>query len=544
MVEEITDNMPSINKSVIRFSGQDWVQGAAPQYGDGVDSLPGMVGAGNTALKAIDPFRALGYILPAPLPESPTNANVISALLIAGVSGVESSVNYFYALEQGSKIHRLASLDYSITNAGSWPRTILGNGVTTGDDMIEYSVNIAGTREKCLFYSWNDGGAAWNIGRYRISNGTFDDDWLTTVPANAPTLSGNAKPHPMIRGANDILYVGDGNVMQGIDGANGTNGTYIAGSLTLPADYIITSFAKTDSFLVIFAYRSLIGATLAPDDFGGSQDATAFFWNYIDLDPTFVMPLNDDNVSGAFAYQSTIGCFTAGADASREVNGGNRTSRLRIFDGTQFTLVKQFTGNLPKYRGVQVVNDSIQWNSQGVVHCYGSPYAEVEAGLNLTYRGSGTSTGLYAIIGGSAGYPIASSGISTSGGLQRFQSGFTNSSLLLSEAANPQVDPGQMGLIKSVTVYFGATVTGGRTVTVSTVTDGTTVTTVLNAVSTINAGNLVSRYIFDTSGNELVRFSEVRVSVSYATGAGSTEAPAVRWIDVEYEPVTILSTEI
>jgi len=499
---------------------------------------------GNTLLNAIDPFRAIGYLLPSPMPEAPTNVSEISAALIAGVSGVESNTNYFYALEQGAKFHQIDISTFTVSNTGSWPHTILGTGTITGNDAIEYSVNISSTREKCLFYSYNDGGAAWNIGRYRLSDGTFDDDWLTTVPTNAPTTALNTNPHPMIRGANDILYVGDGNVLQGIDGANGTNGTYIAGSLTLPADYIITSFAKTDSFLVVFAYRSLKGATLVPDTDGGSQDATAFFWNYIDLDPTFVMPLNDDYVTCAFSYKSTIGCFTAGADSAREANGVDRTPRLKLFDGTEFATVKQYTGSTPTHRGVYIVNDSIQWNSRGIVHCYSSPYPEVSAGLNLIYKGDGIINGLYTIIGGSSGYPILSSASTASGRMQRFRTGYIDSARLVSEVASPQVDPGQIGLIKSITVYFGEIVAGGRSITISAITDGAATATIMNLNTTITESNLVSRYIFDTSGDELVRFSEVRVSVSYATGAGSTEAPAVRWIDVEYEPVTILSTEI
>src|SRR3990167_5241781 len=338
--------MPKISQNstggVIRFDANDFLSNLYPQYQTSVNAAPGYISNQILVETAFNPFRYLGYAAPGFNPTDLTTVSVMTGLGRNVTVASESSTDYAYVICDNERINRIDIVKKTFSNAGSWPHTITGAGAITGNDVITYNENIGSTSTPCVLYSYNDAGGAWNIGLFNTSSGAFDADWFTTIPATPITPAGKTKPHPMVIGSDDILYVGDGNKLHALDGATGANGTVEDTVLLLPYGYIITSFAKTPDYLVVFAYYSPSTVTVNPNT-DTSAKAIAVFWNYLDQDPTYVVPLNDSAVTAGFEYQGSIGCFTQGAKPVQE--GENRYSKLKLFNGSTFDTIQQFIGN-------------------------------------------------------------------------------------------------------------------------------------------------------------------------------------------------------
>src|SRR3990167_1282021 len=77
-------------------------------------------------------------------------------------------------------------------------RTIDKAAVTAedGEDVAYYKGN--------LYYSYNHSGSLGDIGQYDLAS-AYDDDYMSTVPTGANTLTGGV-PHQMIAAGNDYLY--------------------------------------------------------------------------------------------------------------------------------------------------------------------------------------------------------------------------------------------------------------------------------------------------------------------------------------------------
>jgi len=84
-------------------------------------------------------------------------------------------------------------------------------------------------------------------------------------PATPLTTASALKPHPMIVGDDDLLYIGDGNKLHAFDGsyASDVDGKFYDSVLTLPGTSYIKSFEKYNSFLLIFTDENLSGTSLA-----------------------------------------------------------------------------------------------------------------------------------------------------------------------------------------------------------------------------------------------------------------------------------------
>lgn len=520
--------MPRVTVNKIIWDETDWINGLHPQYKTSLTDTP-LTKMSNKliAQSSFDPYRHLGYLSPGFDPTDATNVAEIDDLILNGVVGYESSTGYAYLITQGTDLHQMTLSTSTISDSSPWPHTISGSGAETGSDVITYRIGTT----NYLFYSWNDSGAAWDVGRYSLDGSTFDDDFLSTTPAGSITFSGNDKPHPMVVGADDILYVGDGNKLHALDGGTGANGTAHDSVLTLPEGYRITSFARLPEYLVVFAYlEPKSGSTTSTFDRSVAQ---AFFWNYLDLDPTYVYELDDNAVTAAFEFKGTVGCFTQGRLV--RTDGENRFSRMKLFNGNTFDSVQEFIGNAPVHGGVNVVGDVIQWNSDGILHQYGSPYEGMPIVLNKIGAGGGSNSGLCKTFSSTGTF--MSSGTETSGGLQRFFNNFASSTTFATTAAEPVFSDGKVGKVKSVTVFFAKTSSGGRTLTLTLQDTITGTEQVVNAVQTIDADNMVKRVTYDTSGNQLLRFDALRLIGQYFAGGGDSDAPILRRVEVEYETI-------
>jgi len=555
--------MPSISggkngESYIVWDYNDWTAGLNKQYSTSPTDVPvAIAGNGISTASRFNPFRYYGYASPGFQPTDVGNVSVVLGYIANMALSAQSGTSYGYAIDVGStagKLHRLDITNITFTNAGAWPHTIVGAGTTSGNDVCAYTCNVGGTPTPCVFYSWEDSNGAsstWNIGRFRTDTEAFDDDFMSTVPASPITPgtnpAANQKPHPMWVGANDILYFFDGNKVHAYDGATGADGTCSSSVLTLPNGYIGTAFAPYDNgapFLVCFAYYSPVGNSTTLNT-TSSTKSTAFFYDYLSLDPTRAVELNDRAVSAAFAYKGTIGCFTEGNNVVND--GADRNSRLKIYNGVEFETKVTFEGDAPAWGGVDVVGDSVQWTAGGNIFCYGVPFEGLDNKFNALGGGAGTSRGVLRTIGGTTGYQVVSTGATTSGGLQYMKAGtYDPNTVWSTNPALPVFNWGYKGQVKSVRVEFAKT-SGGATSTrnslnLSLVYEGGSTSQILSSLRDVTTSNIEKEYQVTSSNGQMIRFNELRVTGSYSAGATSTECPIIKRIVVTYIEVGIVGT--
>lgn len=525
----------------IRFDATDFLAGLYAQYQTGINVPIGYTSNQLMLASAFHPYRFLGYAAPGFNATDFANVSVMTGVGRNIALGAESSTAYAYIICNDARLNRLDIVAKSFSNAGSWPHTIAGVGAVTGNDNTTYTLNVAGTSTSCVLYSYNDSGGSWDVGKFDTAAGTFDDDFMSTVPADPLVPSGNNKPHPMVVGDDDVIYIGDGNKVHAYDGSVGTDGTFYDAVYILPAGYIVTSFARYPGFLMIFAYYSPAGNSVNPMT-ASSGPAICVQWNYLDEDATRVFQLDDDVVTAGFEFQGTVGCFTQGTKPVEE--GENRFCCLRIFNGSIFELKEIFIGNSPIHGGVDIVDNSVQWNSDGLVHAYGSPLLGAPAGLNRLGKGSGTSLGLLRTIGGISGFQIVCSGSSTSGGAQYMKVGtYTDAALVQTAAKIPKIPPGKIAKIKRVQITYGKTASGGRAMNAFLVREDATTVQFVSSVTSVAVAGLSAQYDRTISGGILPTFRELSLVLQWQAGSGETSAPVPRSVDVDYEIVNLVGNQ-
>jgi hypothetical protein len=540
-----------IGKGRIVFDQDDWLAGLNLQYTAGLTDVPAPeVGNGLSTATRFNPFRYLGYASPGFDPTDVTGVSAVDAVLknIALSSEVTSAgppvvrTSYAYLISGGQKIFRL-ELGTKTLSTGSWPYTIVDGKATAAEglDIVPYTSNITNAATPCVFYTWNDTGGAWNVGRFRTDTSDFTDNFITAANFSS---TGNNKPHPLVVGADDVLYIGDGNVLQAYDGATGADGTNSTAVLTLPQGYIITSFARISQpvpYLVLFAYYSPVGNSVSADVTTGGP-AKAFFYDYLSLDPTYIIDLNDRTVAGGFVWKGTIGCFTEGDNLVND--GANRFSRLKIWNGSLFETAVTYIGNIPTNGGVDVVGDSIQWNTDGIFHSYGAPFEGLKVGLNKLGVGGGITNGVLRTVGGTTGFQLASTGTTTAGGLQYMKVGtFAGNASVGSIVSAPEFSSGMKGKVRSVRIDFAKTSgSTGASINAYLVTDNGTSSQILSGVALVDSSNLSTWYLRDINGATLPLFYELRVLLTWSGGAVDTDAPVVRRVIVDFEETNISGT--
>lgn len=357
--------MPQVNYTkdggVVRWGPQDWLAGLVPEYNLDYDSQIG--GAGFTRATGIDPYRSYGYPSPGYPVSEVTNGSAVDA--VAKNAAVSGTKTYITA---GTKLHEYTFGNNTVSNTGAWPHTITAHGGHSGvsaQDVIIYYIGST----KYLFYSWKDSGDG-DVGRFDLS-ATFDDDFMSTTPSGGAALD-TTNDHPMIVGADDILYIGDGNKLHGFDGQKGANGTLTKDTFTLKTGLVITSYSKTQNYLVIYAYDKSLNSS-------ERGEAYAYFWDYVSEDPTYVIPLPGDFVDGGFTLNGVPGCFVRGRTP---VVFANNSSKICIWNGGQFKIVSNFTDSPPGKGGVDVAEESIIFNAAGNIYRWGNAFPGAPTALN------------------------------------------------------------------------------------------------------------------------------------------------------------------
>lgn len=543
-----------ITKNRIIWDKDDWLAGLHPNYTSaGGDSPTPQGGSKLTYALSMNPYRSFSYAFPGFNPTDVSNVSVVSNGAIRRiVMGAESGTYYGYGVDSSTKFFQVDSSTGALTNAGIWPVTITSaSGTVELNDVVMYSARLASVRAPRIFFSFNNAGAAagnplWNVGMYDLAGSAPTMAFMSTSPANpldstntSTTSSASSKmPHPMIVGDDDVLYIGDGNYVHAYDGADTADpeGKFFAQVLTLPANFRVTSFGRLKQRLVIYGYKELSTSQTAGGASFYATEAKAYFWDYLALDPYDSVNLNDNYVSGGFEYRSTVGCFTQGR---KPVMGSNQFAKIMLFNGTDFDCVDMIDDNIPLHGGVQVAGDTIMFNAGGKVYQWGSPYPGFPNGLNKVAAGLGTSSG--AIITLNTALQVISTGATTTGGLQKITNQYSTGAFA-GALASPLWPEGMTGRIKSVTVTFCKTSSGGRDFSLSFVGNDLSTTAVIANVSTIDSSNQRKKYAFDTSGSPLPKFSSIKPVITWGSANGATDAPGLEKIELEYETINLEST--
>lgn len=532
--------MPTITAKKIIFDRKDWLAGLHPQYtATGQYAQTG----GNFAStqSCFNPFRFLGYAGPGFNTLATTNASTVLSSYIR--NGFNSGANA-YLIENGAKIHRFAIASNTFLNdAGGvgFPHTVsahAGHNTPVLNDCVLYNHKVGGTSALRFLYSWSDD-TDWDIGtqNMHLTTPAFDDDFMSTAPATPLDLSsgyegGKGYPHPLIVGADDILYIGDRNFVHAYDGQNSADddGKFYPEALTLPEGWVITSFAKiAPKTLCVFAYYS--NTSSGDTYYNGS--AKCFFWNYIDLDPFDIEDLDDNFVSEAFEYQGTVGCFTSGRPT--DLANGTKNSKLRLYDGNKFVITAPFIGNLPIRGGVEVLGKEIRWlTSNGSnIFSWNNNFG-LDPTLNIvgTSQNAATASGMLRTF--ALASSIASSQADTSYYFNTVISNYYSSASYVSSLVelDENID------ITEIRVKFLYTASGGRDFTL-TIQDefGTTTSTIISGLSTITALNkTLTIPALKTDGGRIPSLRRFKIALSWSVGSGASDCPIVSQIELSYQP--------
>ncbi|WP_457635799.1 hypothetical protein [Persephonella sp.] len=527
--------MPKITKNRIIWDEEDWLAGMNPFWNTAPYYTQKMKGIGYSS--RVDPFREPGYIAPAYDINSVINESSISNVLTNAISYGDFS----YVIGDGNQIHKVRNINAEFeATANRTIGTIHGthSGAKTKDIAI-YKANSGGTLKTFLFYSYSDNGGDGDIGRLDLGAGTYIDDFMSTTPSGGAVLdNGNLfgiadMPHPLHVGLDDILYIGDGSNIHAYDGQAGADGTFYKNVLKLPSDYVITCMANYGEFVAIGAYKNRGSSTAY---YRG--EAKVFFWNVNEKDITFMKDLNDSVVSEIMNYNGTLIAFTEGV-VYLQNSGKTKNAKLQILGNNfEFEILEKFPGTPPMRGSVDILAKFIQFNSDGVLYSWGSPYEEFSSRLNIINEPIGSSTGLVRTL--SSGVTLISSGSSANSGAgQVIQAGTYNDFCSFTpQIADIPFPENQMGRVKNVRIEFLRSASGGRAF-------GLIIYDRFGNNSTIIAEDLENisskaiEYKLDVNDNEVFNFVSLVPSLRWQTGSGNSDAPIISRIIIDYDTINL-----
>lgn len=369
---------------VMSFSAPDFIAGLAVNGAFGnVNFTSPAIGKGAEKLQNINPFTAYGILQPGRAATNVTNNAQLGGVVIAGVV---QGAQFAYLVDGAGKVHQYDYTSKTITNAGSFPHTIAGTA-PVGQDAIVYKHNVGGVAEFSVFYSYYNN-ANWNVGAY-VNLTTFSDAYMSTTPATPLVISSGdgddttqrTSPHCLEIGADDVLYIGSGRYIHAYDGTNGNDGTFTSKVLTLPLGFSVVALKKYQNVMLIAGNYN----TDVANNVGG--EALLYIWNYIDLDITQSISLEDPVIVSLFLWKGIPYVITVGEIEGRGIN------KLKALVGNNVTLKTTFNLVPPINRGVDPSSDVLFINCGGKIVQIGDPFTgqEITAHQPMSCVSSGVS---------------------------------------------------------------------------------------------------------------------------------------------------------
>jgi len=268
--------------------------------------------------------------------------SIKSILKTAVTSGVSYAIG-------GALLHKISNT--AVTNAGIWPKTIAGTGAITGEDVIHYKGK--------LLYTFNDAGAAGEMGTYDLSS-TFDDTYWSS------TLSGTAllnAPHQMINGGDDIVYIANGRYIALLDG-------------TTENDKGLDFWEDSEVATLTWNYNRVLAGVNRPNITGANINQSAIYrWNGYDGqwegDPVEV----NGEIGALLTKNGITYVWYKGY-----LNGSLRLV-FGMMVGGEIVPIRTFSGSLPAYYQVFDMGNYIGWLSGDDLLMWGPVDSEVKTDL-------------------------------------------------------------------------------------------------------------------------------------------------------------------
>lgn len=526
--------MAQITSSQIIFDHPDFVIGQAKN-----NAVRGVVNPSNQLVTNFDPFREYGIAQPGRIGVNATNNSVLGGAIIAGAL---KNTTLAYCVDTAGKFHEYDYSSNTLTNAGSFPHTIAGTS-PVGQDVVIYKHNSSGTPVFSPFISYYNN-ANWDVAAY-INYTTIDDDFMSSVPATPLDITSGdgddtaqrTAPHLMEIGSDDILYIGSGRYLHAYDGATGSNGTFTRAVLTLPQGFTITSLVKSQDKLLIAGVYTGVTGTVNSTNVGSAGEAVVYVWNYIDLDVTQVIPLDDPYVSAVFNWRGRPCVITIGES---EGFGTLSATKLKVLTGNTAEKVAELQGTvLP--RSIDSSSRVLYLNADGKIYSIGD---NVKDGYPVNQIASCVSTGVPGWFKNIIGNIFLASGSTGSvySMAKMSASSFASSSRFVTCYYEVPLPANMKAQVTSVQVEFYSTVSNATVaLTLSISYDmnaGSSNSTVFTSLRDV-AVPAQKQYTKDSAGNPFHAFSSIALDMSWSDVAGSTSAVKVSRVTVNYKLVAI-----
>jgi hypothetical protein len=314
---------------------------------------------------------------------------MISAILGSITDMCVDSLNEDIYFHDGTRISCMTSIENGTFNpifdtTGGFNHTIAtAEGQVGHSNLIIYPCNIASTPTNLLFYTWDEtsGTDTGDVGTYPLTGTTFDDDWLSTIPANAVKL--NYARHPLLEWKS-ILWIGNGNLLSKLDGtaAGGANGTFYPAQLTLPSGWEIIKLFPTSNYVGIIAWNKGI--------LGTNTLCRAYFYDGSSTNFSFFIPIQENAVYDVINKNGEILFVGSGREEQGVLyrltdNGTAKIMALKHYiNGTE---AKGGAGTYPNALAVHN-NLLLIGNSQygAVIYAYGQKEEGSPLSFSMPYR--------------------------------------------------------------------------------------------------------------------------------------------------------------
>ena len=494
---------------------------------------------GAYALDRIDPNQYNGVLSPGYAPSSNATNNSSLAGRVVAFALTDNSTGY--GVDSGGKVQKItvSGSAPSVVVAGSYPHTITGTS-PVGQDALLYTHYRSGALQTSLFYTYYNN-ANWNIGILDASLATPNDTFMSS-DANAgfrlvissgdgDDAAQRTKAHPMAIGADGILYIGSGRYVHAYDGTITTNGSFFSKVLTLPQGIEVVALTNFNNTLLVATNYVPLASSVG--------SASTYVWDYLSLDISYCIDLEDISVSSLFLWGGTPMVTTYGE------NGRNGNYKLKAITGNNVKNIASWNSAAPTNRGIVTTENMVYMNCAGKILTVGSIY---KPGNMINHISSlpqlNTVTGGVMFYNPSAPTPNLTASVSND--TSYYFQHVSNSSLSPGQAfcafpvCSPGIPAGKRGRIKNVEVEYAlplaAAGTNG-TFTLSVKTDNTNISVIVSANSSVVLP-LAKRYTRDNSGATLPAFNNFEVLLGWSAATG-TQSPRVARVLVEWELLEI-----